>query len=92
MRSFYTSVILDVLQNKLSLSHLVPSGSLSPYGGLIGYDLILPYFLNQYFVLQDFFSLYLIAAGFPDMGYLYPGFLYLNKTYLTRPHTVGPCP
>ena len=38
------------------------------------------------------FPLYLIAAGFPDMGYLYPGFLYLNKTYLTRPHTVGPCP
>ena len=27
-----------------------------------------------------------------SMGYLYPGFLYLNKTYLTRPHTVGPCP
>lgn len=48
--------------------------------------------MNQYFVLQDFFSLYLIAAGFPDMGYPYPGFPYLDKPYPARPHTAGPCP
>ena len=46
----------------------------------------------QYFVFQDFFSLYLIAAGFPDMGYPYPGFPYLDKPYLARPHTAGPYP
>ena len=52
----------------------------------------LPYLVNQYFVFQDFFSLYLIAAGFPDMGYPYPGFPYLDKPYPARPHTAGPCP
>ena len=30
--------------------------------------------MNQYFVLEDFFSLYLIAAGIPEMGYPYPVF------------------
>ena len=38
------------------------------------------YLMNLYF-----FYLYLIVAGFPDMGYPYPVFPYLD-----RPHTVEP--
>lgn len=41
--------------------------------------------MNQYF-----FYLYLIVAGFPDMGYPYPDFPYLDKPYLERPHTGNP--
>ena len=37
-----------------------------------------------------FFYLYLIVAGFPDMGYPYPVFPYLDKPYSDRPHTVEP--
>ena len=46
--------------------------------------------MNQY--LKSFFSLYLLAANFPDMGYPYPGFPYLDKPYPARPHTAGSCP
>ena len=51
--------------------------------------------MNQYFVLQDFFSLYLIVAGFPDMGYPYPGFriwtsrIRLVLTRLARVRRIG---
>lgn len=41
--------------------------------------------MNQYF-----FYLYLIVAGFPDMGYPYPGFPHLDKPYSDRPHTENP--
>ena len=47
--------------------------------------MILLYLMNQYF-----FYLYLIVAGFPDMGYPYPVFPYLDKPYSDRPHTVEP--
>ena len=41
--------------------------------------------MNQYF-----FYLYLIVAGFPDMGYPYPGFPYVDKPYSDCPHTIDP--
>ena len=44
----------------------------------------------SYLINQDFFYLYLIVAGFPDMGYPYPGFPYLDKPYSERPHAVDP--
>ena len=37
-----------------------------------------------------FFYLYLIVAGFPDMGYPYSVFPYLDKPYSDRSHTVEP--
>ena len=47
---------------------------LAPTGGLIGYDLILPYFLNQYFVLQGFFSFLFNCGRFSRHGLFISGF------------------
>ena len=37
-------------------------------------------------------NIHLIAAGFPDIGYLYLGFPYLGKLYPARPRTDATCP